>query len=122
MLVLIQSIIAARVVLLPEPVGPVTSTRPLGRAESSRSTGGRLRSSRLAMVWGIRRSTIAGPRRVTIRLIRTRTNGKAWEPSNSRSRRKLSSSAAPSISRTQPMKAGWSVAGQPVRTMSPRWR
>ena len=50
MLRLIQSIIAARVVLLPEPVGPVTSTIPLGRAASSLSTGGRLRSSRLAMV------------------------------------------------------------------------
>ena len=37
--------IAARVVVLPEPVGPVTSTSPLGFSLSSRTIGGRLRSS-----------------------------------------------------------------------------
>ena len=86
MLALIQSIIAARVVLLPEPVGPVTRISPLGRAASSLSTAGRFRSSRLAIVWGIRRSTIAWPRSESSRLMRTRTKLKAWEPSNSSSR------------------------------------
>ena len=38
---LIRSIIAASVVDLPLPVGPVTSTRPRGRSASSASTGGR---------------------------------------------------------------------------------
>ena len=37
---LILSIIAASVVLLPEPVGPVTSTSPLGFCASSATIGG----------------------------------------------------------------------------------
>ena len=73
-------------VLLPEPVGPVTRIMPLGRAASSLSTGGKLSSSRVAIFWGISRSTIAGPRKESNMLIRTRTKGKAWEPSNSLSR------------------------------------
>ena len=38
---LILSIIAASVVDLPEPVGPVTSTRPRGRSASLAMIGGR---------------------------------------------------------------------------------
>ena len=122
MVLLIQSIIAASVVLLPEPVGPVTSTRPLGRSHSSRSTAGSRSSSRLAMVWGIRRSTIAGPRSESIRLMRTRTNGNAWEPSKSLFFRNWSIWLGDSISFSQAWKVALSVTGQPVRNMSPRAR
>ena len=44
-LLLMWSIIPARVVVLPEPVGPVTSTRPRGSMASALSTGGRPSSS-----------------------------------------------------------------------------
>ena len=40
-LLFIASIIDASVVLLPDPVGPVTSTSPLGRSVSSESFSGR---------------------------------------------------------------------------------
>ena len=52
---LITSIIAARVVDLPEPVGPVTSTKPRGLAHSSRSTCGTPSESRPGMSCGTRR-------------------------------------------------------------------
>jgi hypothetical protein len=42
---LILSIIDASVVDLPEPVGPVTSTRPRGLEVSSVTTGGKPRSA-----------------------------------------------------------------------------
>ena len=41
---------AARVVDFPLPVGPVTSTRPMGRSQNSRSTSGSSSSSTLA-IW-----------------------------------------------------------------------
>ena len=44
-LLLMWSIIPASVVVLPDPVGPVTSTRPRGSIASGASTGGRPRSS-----------------------------------------------------------------------------
>ncbi len=50
---LILSMIDASVVLLPEPVGPVTSTRPLGRFEMSEMTGGRPSSSNDRILNGI---------------------------------------------------------------------
>ena len=49
---LILSIIAASVVDLPEPVGPVTSTRPRGRSASVASTGGRPSSWKLRIFSG----------------------------------------------------------------------
>ena len=54
---LMRSIIAASVVDLPLPVGPVTSTRPRGRSASSASTGGSPSSSSGRIFSGIRRST-----------------------------------------------------------------
>ena len=52
---LISSIIDASDVDLPEPVGPVTSTRPRGFLVKSWTTGGRPRSS-IGTIWaGIRR-------------------------------------------------------------------
>ena len=52
---LISSIIEASVVDLPEPVGPVTSTRPRGFLQNSWTTGGRPRSSIGTICDGIRR-------------------------------------------------------------------
>ena len=42
---LIVWIIAAKVVVFPEPVGPVTRTSPRGFSLSSRTIGGKFRSS-----------------------------------------------------------------------------
>ena len=47
---LMCSISAAKVVVLPEPVGPVTSTRPLGLLLISATMGGSPSFSRLGMV------------------------------------------------------------------------
>ena len=50
-----MSTIAASVVDLPEPVGPVTSTNPRGLRVNSSSTGGSPSSSRLGISCGMRR-------------------------------------------------------------------
>ena len=47
---LMRSTMKFRVVVLPLPVGPVTTTSPLGRRVNSSTTGGMRRSSRLRMV------------------------------------------------------------------------
>ena len=52
---LIRSIIAASVVDLPEPVGPVTSTKPRGFLVKSVSTFGSPRLSSAGISCGIRR-------------------------------------------------------------------
>ncbi len=54
---LILSIIAARVVLLPDPVGPVTSTRPRGLSDSRATTPGNPRSLNVRTLKGICRIT-----------------------------------------------------------------
>ena len=54
---LILSIIEASVVDLPEPVGPVTSTKPRGFLMKSISTGGRPSVSNAGMSCGIVRMT-----------------------------------------------------------------
>ncbi len=54
---LILSIIAASVVLLPEPVGPVTRTRPRGRSASLEITAGSRNSSNVLTLKGIIRTT-----------------------------------------------------------------
>ena len=61
--VLIRSIIAARVVDLPEPVGPVTRTRPRSSRASCVRMGGRP-SSWAVLIWvGMTRKTAPSPRR-----------------------------------------------------------
>ena len=55
---LMWSIIAASVVLLPLPVVPVTSTRPRSSSEIRRSTGGSSRSSTVRIFVGMTRSTM----------------------------------------------------------------
>ena len=52
-------IIAASVVDLPLPVGPVMSTRPMGISQKSSSTGGRSRSSTVLIWYGMRRNDAA---------------------------------------------------------------
>ena len=59
---LMTSTMAARVVDLPEPVGPVTRTRPRSRVQSSFRTGGMCRVSRAGICVGMVRSTAPGPR------------------------------------------------------------
>jgi len=59
---LMRSTMAASVVDFPEPVGPVTSTRPRSRVQSSFRTGGKLSDSRVGIAVGIVRSTAPGPR------------------------------------------------------------
>jgi hypothetical protein len=56
-----RSMIAARVVDLPEPVGPVTSTRPCCMSASAPIAGGRLSFSSGTMSSGIMRKTAAAP-------------------------------------------------------------
>src|SRR5471030_2886791 len=53
---LILSMIDASVVLLPEPVGPVTSTRPRGLLASSATAGGKPSSSNLRILNGMERN------------------------------------------------------------------
>ena len=60
---LISLMIEASVVDLPEPVGPVTSTRPRGFLANSRMTGGRPSSSIGTVLDGIRRkAALTDPR------------------------------------------------------------
>ena len=56
---LILSSIAASVVVLPEPVGPVTSTRPRGFSHSFSTTAGRPSSRKPRISWGISRNAAA---------------------------------------------------------------
>ena len=58
---LIASMMAASVVDFPEPVGPVTSTRPWSSWASDSIAGGSPSSSTDWIVAGIRRNTAAAP-------------------------------------------------------------
>ena len=71
---LIESIIAASEVDLPEPVGPVTRTRPRGFLQNSCVTAGRPRSSIETIVVGIRRKAAPSEPRWKYALTRKR----AW--------------------------------------------
>ncbi len=53
---------AASVVLLPLPVGPVTSTRPRGLSESSAKILGQPSCSSVRILLGMVRNTAAAPR------------------------------------------------------------
>ena len=70
--VLISRTIAASVVLLPAPVGPVTMTRPFLKRTSRVRTGGSRSSSRLGMWLRITRKTAPIPRLWTNTLARKR--------------------------------------------------
>jgi hypothetical protein len=69
---LILSIIAAKVVDLPEPVGPVTSTSPRGLLHISSSTGGSPRSVSERITKGMVRNTPPTAPRCRNRLPRKR--------------------------------------------------
>ncbi len=71
-LVVIHLMIAARVVDLPEPVGPVTSTRPIGSWQRSGTTRGRSSSSSDLTWKGTWRNTAAGLPRCMWKLPRNR--------------------------------------------------
>ena len=70
--VLMRSSIDASVVDLPEPVGPVTSTRPRGRSHMSETVLGRPSSSSGRIVNGTRRNAPATAPRCMNRLARNR--------------------------------------------------
>jgi hypothetical protein len=53
---LIQSIIVASVVVLPEPVGPVTRIKPRGRSSRFKTASGSPIAFRFSSWFGIRRS------------------------------------------------------------------
>ena len=53
---------AARVVLLPEPVGPVTRIRPRGLSTRSAKIRGALSCSSVRILLGMERNTAAAPR------------------------------------------------------------
>ena len=79
---LIRSMIAASVVDLPDPVGPVTSTMPLFRAAVSDTALGRLSSAIVGMVGAMTRITIAKVPRWRKTLTRKRArSGIAYEKS-----------------------------------------
>jgi hypothetical protein len=59
--VLIVSMIDARVVDLPDPVGPVTSTSPCVTCASFSTAAGSFRSASATMVSGMMRNTAPGP-------------------------------------------------------------
>ncbi|MNH41977.1 hypothetical protein D3C79_1035780 [compost metagenome] len=76
---------AARVVDLPEPVGPVTSTRPRGNSAILRNISGAPRSSRLSTVLGMVRNTAPEPRACWKALTRKRARlGTSKEKSTSK--------------------------------------
>ena len=73
-----MSIIAASVVDLPEPVGPVTSTSPRGFSAIRAITGGSLSSSNVFTLIGICRITIDTQPRCLKQLPRKRAS--PWMP------------------------------------------
>jgi hypothetical protein len=68
-----RSIIAASVVDLPLPVGPVTSTRPFSASQKVRSDSGKPRSSKRGIFPGMVRNTAPSPRFWTKTLARKRS-------------------------------------------------
>ncbi len=70
--VLILSMIDASVVLFPEPVGPVTSTRPRGFFDSSEMMGGSPSSWKVRILKGMVRKAAATAPRCTKMLARKR--------------------------------------------------
>jgi len=85
MVALMTSIIEASAVDLPEPVGPVTSTKPCGRIVRSPITGGRFRLPRAGTDDGIALNTAPMTPRWRNALIRNRPKPfKPCEKSSSR--------------------------------------
>ena len=75
-LLLSQLTIEARLVVLPEPVGPVTRIRPRGRWIKSSMTAGKPSCSNVRNSLGIRRST----RPMLPRCLNTATRNRAMSP------------------------------------------
>ena len=71
-MVLMRSIMPARVVVLPEPVGPVTRTRPRGSSASWPTAGGSPRSSSGMAPTATRRKTMPTVPRLRKALTRNR--------------------------------------------------
>jgi len=121
---LMWSIIAARVVDLPDPVGPVTSTRPRGRSQRYWHTFGRFNSASVGMASGMQRNTAPMELLWMNTFARNRDNPGieyAKSSSSSASKRRLcsSESSARIISRVS---FGLSGFVRSTGTISPRMR
>ena len=77
---------AASVVDLPEPVGPVTSTSPRGLSDNSAKIGGAPNSTKFRILLGMARNTAPAPRK--------------WLKAFTRKRDRPSNSKEKSISRS----------------------
>src|SRR3569833_31893 len=113
----------ASVVDLPEPVGPVTRTRPRGNMHRSRKILGEPRSSRDMMTEGILRNTAPAPRFWMKALTRKRaslgiSNEKSVSKNSSYALRCLSFM----MSYTMLCTSLWASAGMLIRFMSPSTR
>ena len=73
-----KSMSAARVVDLPEPVGPVTRTKPLSRSHRLVTTGGRPKASKVGVLEGIVLNTAEIPLRVLKMFTRKFPNVGTW--------------------------------------------
>src|SRR6185436_223749 len=113
----------ASVVDLPEPVGPVTSTRPRGSMHRSRKIFGAFRSSSEMMVEGMLRNTAPAPRVGLNAFTRKRAS---FGISNEKSVSKNSSYALRCLSfmmsYTMLCTSLWASAGMLMRFMSPSTR
>src|SRR5690348_17154020 len=112
--------IAARVVDLPEPVGPVTRIRPRGRSVRSAKTFGAFRSSSDSTFDGIVRNAAAAPRCWLYALTRKRARfGTAKLKSHSRNSSYILRCASLMMSYTMACTSSCSIGGRLMRRMSP---
>ena len=112
--------IAASVVDLPEPVGPVTRIRPRGRSVSSANTLGALRSSSDSTLDGIVRNAAAAPRCWMKALTRKRARfGTAKLKSHSRISSYIFRCESLMMSYTMACTSSCSIGGRLMRRMSP---
>src|SRR5476649_447371 len=113
----------ASVVDLPEPVGPVTSTRPRGSMHRSRKILGDPSSSRLRITEGILRNTAPAPRFWLKALTRKRASlGISKEKSVSKNSSNAFLCLSFMMSYTMLCTSLWASAGMLTRFMSPSTR
>src|SRR5215831_8985729 len=113
----------ARVVDLPEPVGPVTSTRPRGSMHRSRKILGAARSSSEMMVDGILRNTAPAPRFWLKALTRKRASlGISKEKSVSKNSSYALRCLSFMMSYTMLCTSLWESGGMLIRFISPSTR
>ncbi len=119
---LMMSISDASVVDLPEPVGPVTRTRPRRRSVNSRMESGSPRLEKTGISCGMgRRATVTVPRwRATLTRNRP-TPGMVWEVSSSCSASKRSRCEAGRIPKIMSRMSSLVSGGQPSMGRMAPW-